>query len=408
MDSQSAGSAVSERASSRAGIGLCLSGGGFRAALFHLGAVRRLNETGILGQLRTISSVSGGSILSAFLAQRMVDLKLDTLQFREFETDVAAPFREFTSRDLRTLPVLLHLPWNWAFPGLRARHLARRYCRRLTRLELGQLPNRPTFIYCATDMVFGTNWEFGRAESGGWRAGYTKATTRWPLGRAVAASSCFPPLFGPFPASLPSGSFGRYSYSEEDRGRLLRQLAFTDGGVYDNLGLEPVWKEHETVIVSDGGAPFVFGVGSMPWKRMMRYVGLVMAQAVTLRTRMLQEDLRESRYAGATWRISDGTSAEDAAMCPGYGAVIAEERIAAIRTDLDRFTDGEQRILENHGYARAAARISANLAHLLPPGAPPARPPHPDFMDETRASRLLADSSRRLCLRRLLHIETGS
>lgn len=52
----------------RDGIGLCLSGGGYRAALFHLGALKRLNEFGILAKLRTISSVSGGSISSGLSA----------------------------------------------------------------------------------------------------------------------------------------------------------------------------------------------------------------------------------------------------------------------------------------------------------------------------------------------------
>ena len=55
----------------RAIVALCLSGGGFRAALFHLGALRRLNELGILSKINAISSVSGGSIMSAHLAQRV-------------------------------------------------------------------------------------------------------------------------------------------------------------------------------------------------------------------------------------------------------------------------------------------------------------------------------------------------
>lgn len=42
----------------RKGIGLSLSGGGFRATLFHLGAIRRLSELGVLKQITTISSVS--------------------------------------------------------------------------------------------------------------------------------------------------------------------------------------------------------------------------------------------------------------------------------------------------------------------------------------------------------------
>src|SRR3954452_23892936 len=53
------------------GVALCLSGGGFRAALFHLGALRRLNELGILSQVEAISSVSGGSVVAAHLAERV-------------------------------------------------------------------------------------------------------------------------------------------------------------------------------------------------------------------------------------------------------------------------------------------------------------------------------------------------
>lgn len=48
------------------GIGLCLSGGGYRAMIFHLGALIRLNESGYLFQLKRISSVSGGSITGQF------------------------------------------------------------------------------------------------------------------------------------------------------------------------------------------------------------------------------------------------------------------------------------------------------------------------------------------------------
>jgi len=48
--------------------GLCLSGGGYRAMLFHLGSLLRLQETGILARVNRISSVSGGSIVAGLLA----------------------------------------------------------------------------------------------------------------------------------------------------------------------------------------------------------------------------------------------------------------------------------------------------------------------------------------------------
>lgn len=58
----------------RTGLALCLSGGGYGAALFHSGAVRRLHELDVLDRIDAISSVSGGSIFAAFLAIRLQTL----------------------------------------------------------------------------------------------------------------------------------------------------------------------------------------------------------------------------------------------------------------------------------------------------------------------------------------------
>src|SRR4029453_10488531 len=48
-------------------IGLALSGGGFRATLYHLGLVRFLYDAGILPHVTHITAVSGGSIFAAHL-----------------------------------------------------------------------------------------------------------------------------------------------------------------------------------------------------------------------------------------------------------------------------------------------------------------------------------------------------
>src|SRR5438270_4212515 len=97
----------------RKGVGLALSGGGYRAALFHLGGLRRLDELGILQQVTTVSSVSGGSIISAHLATR---LKWPlTAPVQDWDTRVAQPFRTFTQINIRNAPVFKRylLPWNW-------------------------------------------------------------------------------------------------------------------------------------------------------------------------------------------------------------------------------------------------------------------------------------------------------
>jgi NTE family protein len=59
------------------GIALCLSGGGYRAMLFHLGALWRLNELGFLPRLDRVSSVSGGSITAGALGHAWPRLDLD-------------------------------------------------------------------------------------------------------------------------------------------------------------------------------------------------------------------------------------------------------------------------------------------------------------------------------------------
>jgi predicted acylesterase/phospholipase RssA len=46
-------------------LALCLSGGGFRASLFHLGVLKRLHEVQLLRHVQIISGVSGGAITAA-------------------------------------------------------------------------------------------------------------------------------------------------------------------------------------------------------------------------------------------------------------------------------------------------------------------------------------------------------
>src|SRR5689334_1452503 len=107
----------------RRGIALCLSGGGYRATLFHLGAVRRLNELGVLGQIDTITSASGGSIFSGFLA---LYLKGHVPLWppvggviSNWEAGIAEPLRAFTRKNIRSRAILMYLnPMNWIRRGV--------------------------------------------------------------------------------------------------------------------------------------------------------------------------------------------------------------------------------------------------------------------------------------------------
>ena len=224
---------------SRRGLALCLSGGGFRAAIFHLGAMLRLHQAGRLASVDAFSAVSGGSIAAAWLACRYLDGRAEGEGFAawcariDFLVDVVEPFRDVAARDLRSLPVLLTWPWNWAWPRARVALLQRRYDAIFSGRELRDLPQSPRFVFCATDLTFGVNWEFSRRRVGDFQAGYLRRHGRIGLGTAVAASACFPPLFGPLRLDLRAEDFLRGRHRGEFGDHLRDRIELSDGGVYD-------------------------------------------------------------------------------------------------------------------------------------------------------------------------------
>jgi NTE family protein len=373
----------------RAGNALCLSGGGFRATLFHLGALRRLNETGVLAKLDTITSVSGGSIMAAMLATRAPWPAAAPIPSDVWERDVAAPVRAFAGRNLRTPAMLRRLlrPWD---TSAAVRGLQAGYAARLSSAKLTALPERPRFVFCATDLCHGVNFVFERGRVGDYRLGYrSPPPAEWDVARAVAASSCFPPIFNPLPLDADIALFKRGHERLADA-----DVRLSDGGLYDNLGLEPVWKTHRTVLVSDGGAVFSSVSDGGLLARVGRYVDIVDHQALALRKRWLISNFLDRTMTGAYWGIGSAAASYPAGV-PGYSKALASEVIAGVRTDLDAFSPAEAAVLENHGYAVAAAAVTAHLSELASPDAPAAAPPHPDWTDEERVRAALASSWKR-------------
>lgn len=379
---------------SREGVALCLSGGGFRAALFHLGALRRLNELGVLSRVTTITSVSGGSILSAHLADRVRAWPRPSERIEDWDASVVQPFLELTRKDFRTRPILKRLlPWNWLRDTTAVDALSALYERRLTSMRLQNLPAHPRFVFCATDISYAVNWEFSKDWMGDYRAGYMRPPAGLALARAVAASSCFPPVFDPLrpdlaPDRLTSGSAPK----GPARDRIIRRLGLADGGLYDNMGLEPVWKNHATLLVSDGGSPFVASPDAGFLWRLQDYFSVAMEQVKALRKRWLIASFISGDLKGAYWGV--GSTASHYGVARGYSESLAADVIARIRTDLNPFTPAEQAVLENHGYALADAAIQTHAPLLVEADAPPYAPPNPDWLDETKVREALSKSHR--------------
>jgi NTE family protein len=374
-------------------VGLSLSGGGFRATLFHLGAIRRLNELGIVPKLTTVSSVSGGSILNGFLATRLP--QPISAGIADFDNIAAAPVRQFCALNLRRW-----LAAEGIIPGTHnSSGLAKQYDQHLTSGKLlKDIPATPIHIFCSTDLAYGVNWMFKKVQCGDWQAGFMNTPEDWRVSAAVAASSCFPPVFKPLSLNLdPTALTGGKIPPGEERDKCIEAITFSDGGVYDNLGLEPIWKDHEIVLASDGGALFpVGGDNGFAWE-VGRFISIPENQALALRKRWLISNFNAGQLKGTYWGI--GGSAYDYGVQQGYSSDIAKNFIAAIRTDLDSFSDAEASVLENHGYWLADAAIQKHVSELIPANATPLRVPHPEWAGpEEKIKEALRDSGKRTML----------
>jgi NTE family protein len=392
-------------ATRRSGAALCLSGGGYRAALFHLGAVRRLNELGILSQLRTVSGVSGGSIVANLLADPQLQFPAAGGLVGGFEERVAGPLQRLTSRNIRT-PALLSKakPWNWFAPDAAVRALADEFA---DTVPWWSTPLRdsggagPAVITGATEIGYGVDWVFedptarpphGRV--GDYRLGYAAPPAGLRVADVVATSCAFPPFFAPmvFDGVALHLTRGRRGVeSDEERASILRHLRLTDGGVYDNLGLEPVWKRHSTVLVSDGGGVFRARTERTVLGRTLRILGIASNGGQSVRSRWLQAGYARGVLTGTSWAL-------DTVVERSYPRATTD-LVNAVRTDLDAFSPAEQHILERHGYLVADAQLHAHSPELISRDSP-AAPPHDEVADPAVASAVLVDSAKRRLLGR--------
>ena len=219
-------------------------------------------------------------------------------------------------------------------------------------------------------MAYGVSWAFTREWMGDYQAGYMPPPPDFPVARAVAASACFPPLFGPLRLRLdPDALKGGSAPHGPQRDECLSDLRLTDGGDYDNMGLEPVWKSHAVVLVSDAGGLFTHQSDRGPLWRVPRYQAIQERQARGLRKRWLIASFSAGALDGTYWGVGGATSHYDAAA-PGYSPALSREVIAEIRTDLDAFSDAEAQVLENHGYLLADAALRRHVPSLLPDPVP--------------------------------------
>lgn len=228
-------------------IGLALSGGGSRAIAFHLGCLRALNDLGVLDKINVLSTISGGSVIGAYYAYT------PGKSFDEFESDI----RTILKHGLQlSIAIELAKPQNFIpcladFLIIQIQEIAGYFNSRIPKLQ--RYPSRTDMFQCvlerrmfpkqsvnsprrnninivigACELRTGSSFRFGNDKSGSWRQGEI-INNNFDVAFAVAASAAYP-IFLP--------AFDR-TWEFRKNGQVMKhRVLLTDGGVYDNLGIQ--------------------------------------------------------------------------------------------------------------------------------------------------------------------------
>jgi predicted acylesterase/phospholipase RssA len=402
-------------------FGLAMSGGGFRASLFHLGVLARLADEGLLRQVEVLSTVSGGSIAGAAyfasLAQvlsREGDPTDDGA--RDLQNMIDHFVGEVSGKSFRMRA--LFNPRLAIRPGGRTARLGRLIEARLLepqrsderRRDLRWLnvvpakerpdfsPHRdnwrrrtkvPVLLLNATSLGTGRPWRFTGTWMGEpiqlsasradpvtrldpiWYDRVPGAQARLTIGEAVAASAAVPGLFPPI---------------RMHRLYERRSVTLVDGGVYDNQGITGLLNRDCTdLFVSDASGLFDDRRKPARWipSVLLRTNAILMAtvrltsvanlseaatsgQVRDCRSIYLLQDIRPEQEPPLG--LDDGavdpvdvvvTTAPSHPVDPGVQRALAE-----LRTDLDRFTEAECFSLMELGY-RLSSRALEETPHPL-------------------------------------------
>jgi NTE family protein len=323
-------------------IGLAMSGGGFRAAAFHLGVMRQLQTLGLLDRLDLLSCVSGGSIAGATVATHWSDPgKLDLLD---------------TYLRTRSIAVSSFIAGSLDPFASRLEKLASSYDDDLFHKKtLSALSNGPRLYLNATNLATGNLFFFvtgggGLAEMGEHELG-VEPGPNFPLCKAVAASSAFPPVFPPLRLDADDYSPAGVEY-----------VTLTDGGIYDNMGVNPLLRDRNAldyIIVSDGGKPFANS--SQPTES-----GAIVLKAAL---DIMMEQIRGLEFDRLQYRHLAGKGPKPMWFSIDSREGQAQEGDAAfasaIDTNLRKLSSEEMSVLTRHGAALVHARLKTYAPELL-------------------------------------------
>lgn len=270
-------------------IGLAFSGGGVRAAAFHLGVLEKLFELNLLPNIDVLSTVSGGSIVGAYYV-------INKDSFNDFKQQMISNLQK--SIELRII-------FNWRIllaifnphytrTNVKASVYDKLYFRGKKFVDL---KTEPQIIINATNITTGKNWKFSQHYMGDWKIGYEGKVVNFKLCDAVAASTAVPGMFHPLRIKVKK-YFDKPNFH-------IKQLGLCDGGVYDNQGTHSLTSNYDKnkmcdyIICSDASSPF----DDTPRKISLRLLNVLKRQSNVMMSRIKNMQFQELIYGGLKDKI---------------------------------------------------------------------------------------------------------
>lgn len=382
-------------------VAIALSGGGSRAIAFHLGCLRALERYGVLARSQTLSTVSGGSVIGTLYAARSGSFEVFESDVRRLlgEGLVAPSAKALLKRDLWGAVALttglvtsnvarLLMDKSRALvvrgaqrgsPAARVDPLFLRTRSRTTALAraldarwfkgktLDQLPAQgPRLVINACELTEGSAFYFTQKESGSWRLGRL-ADNAVLLADAVTASAAYP-------VALPA--LDRTFVFVDKRGeRQVRRISLSDGGVYDNTALAPLWPERDPQVSLDVPTPDIVvacraGYGLQPtgvkhfWRsRTRRVVGVALARAENASVQRLFLTQRAGGFKAVALAY---LGQNDARLAFPPEDLVARDTVFDYPTDFSAMDDDMIDKLVQRGEQLTLAILREHIPSLLP------------------------------------------
>jgi len=272
-------------------IGLALSGGGIRAAIFHLGVLDYLARAGLFKQISYLSTVSGASMAIGLL---LAENNNRWPSEETFLTKTLPAIKNTILRENIQRSALLRLP----FSPMHWRHRVNLLAKMLEdkwgiKGNLQDIPTFPFWEINCTTFETGNNFRIRRDYMGDSKVGYVR-NPNIPISHVVAASAAFPVLIGPYVLKTNPFAWTKNKIGAEIPVTPAAKYTLWDGGVYDNLGLDPLHKtgrgldkEVDFLLVSNASAPMNYKrrQGRVSISNLRRLLEISQNQVDVLRTR---------------------------------------------------------------------------------------------------------------------------